>query len=55
MAVRRGFVPGALLNKVLALAILGKLKHKQAIAGTERLDGSDAAFGHKAEACHLRG
>jgi hypothetical protein len=37
------------------LAILGLLGHKGAIAGTERLDGSEAAFGHKADTCHLRG
>jgi hypothetical protein len=37
------------------LAILALLGHKGAIAGTERLDGSEAAFGHKADTCHLRG
>jgi hypothetical protein len=37
------------------LAILARLGHKGAIAGTERLDGSEAAFGHKADTCHLRG
>jgi hypothetical protein len=37
------------------LAILARLGHKSAIAGTERLDGSEAAFGHKAGTCHLRG
>jgi hypothetical protein len=52
------FVAGSvlqLLKSAARLAISPFLRHKGAIAGTERLDGSDAAFGHKADACHLRG
>ncbi|MBZ9770868.1 cysteine hydrolase [Mesorhizobium sp. CA6] len=37
------------------LAIWRELGHKPRIAGTGRLDGSEAALRHKADPCHLRG
>jgi hypothetical protein len=55
-AARKGLSPPSLpLKNGDPLAILAQLRHKGAIAGTERLDGSEAAFGHKAGTCHLRG